>query len=353
MEIQRSRSFATPNRHFLTRRRVLAGTTGILAATAAGRLAGAEMAQDAPPAASPVVQTDMTGAVYAFQVGAFSCLAVSDGVSMFTDSLDFVFSGTPRAEAERALTEAGLDPYALPIHHTATLVDTGEHLVLIDTGIGPNIVPGEGLLIENLRGEGVAPEDIDVVVITHGHGDHIGGNADAGGNPTFANARYVMSQEDWDFWTDEPRVEEMIPVPDFRELLLSFVRAHLTPLEDRFELIGYDEEIVPGITSIAAQGHTPGHMALLIESGGERLWIGGDFATHEITLPFPHFVGLPDVEPDRMIETRQRLLGRMADEGGLATFYHFGPFPSVGRVMAEGDAWRWEPVPEGAATPTG
>ena len=352
MEFHELRSCPVLQTQGFTRRHVLVGGSAAFAAIAATQVMGQASAQEASSVASPVAQPDMAGAVYPFQVGAFSCLAISDGVSVFTDSLDFVFAGTPREEAERALLDVGLDPYGLLVHHTATLIDTGEQVVLVDTGIGPGVAPGEGLMLENLRGAGFAPEDIDVVIITHGHGDHIGGNADSDGNPVFANARYVMSQEDWDFWTDEPRVEQLIPIPDFRELLLSFVRQHMIPLEDRFELIGYDEEIVPGITSIAAQGHTPGHMALRVASNDEVLWIGGDFATHEITLPFPHFVGLPDVDPEQMIETRMRLLDRIVEDGGLATFYHFGPFPSVGAVVRHGDVWQWNPIATETATPT-
>jgi len=235
--------------------------------------------------------------------------------------------------------------------HTATLVDTGEQLVLVGTGFGPGLIPGVGILRENLQREGIAPEDVDVVVITHGHADHIGGNADENGNPVYPNARYVMSQEDWDFWTDEPLVEQAIPNAEFRGLLLDYVRRHLTPLRERFELIDYDGEIVPGIRSVAAQGHTPGHMTVLIESGEDRFWIAADAALHPIDLLHPDFVGLPDVEPDRMIETRQRLFARMAEEGGLASFFHFDPFPSMGRVVAEGDAWRWQPIEGEMGTP--
>jgi glyoxylase-like metal-dependent hydrolase (beta-lactamase superfamily II) len=92
-------------------------------------------------------------------------------------------------------------------------------------------------------------------------------------------------------------------------------------------------------------------MAVLVQSDGEQFWIAGDMAIHPVDVPNPTFAGLPDVEPDRMLATRERLFARMAEEGGLVSFFHFDPFPSLGRVVVEDDAWRWEPVADDAATP--
>lgn len=337
----------------LNRRRVVAGAVGAAAfGASAAPFSRSIGAQDASPAAIPPGQPDMRGAVYPFQIGELSCYAVSDGASIAEDFGLLLFAGTPPERLDEVLSESGFDPSTTPNQHTSILVDTGEQVILVDTGIGPGFSPTEGLLLGNLQAAGYEPEDVDVVVLTHGHGDHIGGNIGSDGAPVFSNAQYVMSEEEWEFWMDLPRVEDMISDAGFRELLLSFVDVHLRPLEDQIELIGYDHEIAPGIASIAAQGHTPGHMALRVESGEDVLWLGGDVGFGPLTLTYPDLLGLPDVEPERMIETRMQLYGRIAEEGGILTLVHANPFPSLGHVVEAGETWQWESVNDDMASPT-
>lgn len=338
------------NRQFApTRRRFIAGTAGALGAAALGGSARV-MAQDASPVASPaatpaaVEPPDMTGSAYPFQIGTFSCLAVSDGAFAGPSLVQLVLGQTPQEEADRIMAEAGIDPSQLVAQKTSIVIDTGEQRVLVDTGSGAMAGPGVGLLLDNLRREGFQPNDIDVVVLTHAHADHVGGNVTASGNALFSNARYVMAQEEWDFWTDEQAVEEAITNADFRQGHLDSVQRNLLPIEDQFELIGYDEEIVPGVTSVAAQGHTPGHMALRVESDGDQLWIMGDAALSSLQLTYPEAVGVPDTYPDQVVETRRALFEQIAGGGGMATFNHFHPFPSVGQLTADGDVWSWEAV---------
>ncbi|HEV2128930.1 MAG TPA: MBL fold metallo-hydrolase [Thermomicrobiales bacterium] len=334
-----SRRFTSHRRSFLT------SSVGIATVAAVGPPVRA-LGQQATPAATPVAvePPDMTGATYEFQLGSFTCWSVSDGANAGPFVKLIVFGATPDEEEEAIIRETGIDLSQLVSQHTSTVIDTGSELVLVDTGAGAPGLPETGILADNLRRMGIQPGEIDMVVLTHGHPDHIGGTVTATGNPLYSNARYVMAQEEWEFWTDPVRVEEEAVPADFLETFLATVDRALLPLEGAIELVGYGEELLPGITTVDARGHTPGHMGLMVESEGEQLWVMGDAALNPIDLPYPEVIGAPDINPEQVIETRRRLFAEIAGSGNMAVFNHFHPFPSLGLIESEGDAWAWLPI---------
>ncbi|MFQ6115833.1 MAG: MBL fold metallo-hydrolase [bacterium] len=128
-------------------------------------------------------------------------MAVSDGTHAYSNPATLLFANAPKGHLEQALREHNLQPkqwveWVSP--YTCLLINTGRYQVLVDTGAG-GLVPSTGNLLQNLRMEGIDPEDIDTVIITHGHPDHIGGNTDSEGKPAFPSARYVMWKHEWDF----------------------------------------------------------------------------------------------------------------------------------------------------------
>lgn len=327
-----------------TRRRFVAGAAGTLTLAAVASPTRA-LAQGATPAATPAApeSPDMTGMAYPFQVGSFDCWSVSDGANAAPNFHQAIFANADPAAVEQAMAEAGIDPALMVAQHTSTVIDTGDELVLVDTGAGPSGLPVTGMLIDNLRREGIQPEEITVVFLTHAHADHVGGNVTATGNPLYPNARYVMAQAEWDFWSDEAAVTEAIPNADARQGNLDSFQQNLLPLEGTIDLIDDGAEIAPGLTAIATPGHTPGHMGLQVESDGATLWVLGDVALHPLQLQYPDFTGLFDTDPELTAETRRAIFGQIAGSG-QATFKHFDPFPSLGEAVAEGDAWMWQPV---------
>lgn len=290
----------------------------------------------------------MTDEIYPFKVGNYECMAVNDGnvtyiPPMFPPPATLLFTNASGVELEKALREHNIDPqqwteWESPF--TCLVVKTGSHLVLVDTG-GDGVTPTSGHLIPNLKTGGISPEDIDTVIITHGHPDHIGGNTDSEGKPAFRNARYVMMRDEWDFWTSgqaEQRINEHT-----RETLMKYARENLPPIKGQLDLVDDGAEIVPGIEAIATPGHTPGHMVLAITSGGEQLLCIADLVFHPIHLQHPEWFAAVDISREQVAATRRRLLDRAASDKSLVLAFHF-PFPGLGHVVPKGDVWQWRPL---------
>ncbi|MDJ0630856.1 MAG: MBL fold metallo-hydrolase [Rhodobacter sp.] len=207
-------------------------------------------------------------------------------------------------------------------YFTPTVVDTGSETVLFDTGLS-----AAGTL-PALAAAGYAPEDIDVVVITHMHGDHIGGLMNDGA-PTYPNARYVTGETEFDAWASRGN--------DGFEM-------NMRPLAEQTSFIGDGGSVAGGITGMAAFGHTPGHMVYMLESGGRQVLLTADMTNHYVwSLAYPDWEVKFDMDKDAAAATRREVLGMLASDRVPMIGYHM-PFPGIGYVETAGDGFRYVPV---------
>lgn len=283
----------------------------------------------------------MSNESFPFEIGNFQCVAISDGTFAYPDHSFFV--NAPKEHLEQVLREHNIQPGEITIPWTCLLIDTGQHSVLVDTGGGAGLVPSAGKLLRNLQAKGIEPVDIDTVILTHGHPDHIGGNTDAEGKPAFPNARYIMWKDEWDFWTSEPNLAQFEVSEDIKQLMLMLARKNLPPIQGQLNLIDRETEILPGIQVIAAPGHTPGHIALAISSGNQQLLYISDAVLHPIHLEQPDWYPVFDLVREQAMTTRRQLLNQVAAEQVLVIACHF-PFPGLGYVIKKGERWQWKPI---------
>lgn len=280
-----------------------------------------------------------------FQVGTMWCTVLSDGYVAHPAA--WQFPNADRLELAQALDSRNLALDQIVSPYTCLLVETGREVVLADTGLG-NRSSTSGAILARLEMAGIRPRDVNTVVFTHAHPDHIGGAVDwhdpRTPRPVFPNARYVIAEAEWDFWTSS-RVDLCgLRVDNQAKSDIQFTaRRCLSALRHQVELIGRETEIVPGIRAIPAPGHTPGHLALLLSSGAHRLLNLGDAAVHPLHLEHPEWQNGFDLSPDSALATRRSLLEQAAAEQMHIMAFHF-PFPSVGRVAARSaGGWEWTP----------
>jgi len=276
-----------------------------------------------------------------FQVGSIRCTVLSDGYYAYPTSWFFA-NADPQVVSQR-LHEHHLPQDSILSPYTCLLIETGRHVILIDTGAG-EYSRTTGAIRARLEVAGIRPKDVDTVVLTHAHPDHIGGAIDLMGRPAFPNARYVISELEWEFWTSARADLRNLRVPEEAKIgIHSAARRCLGPLRHHIEPIDRETEVVPGVRAIPAPGHTPGHLAVLVHSDGQSLLNLGDAAVHPLHLEQPGWENGFDLAADCAVATRRRLLESAVAENMHLMAFHF-PFPSVGRVSAaKQGGWEWIP----------
>lgn len=270
-------------------------------------------------------------------LGAFEVTTLLDGAAPVPNPQG-IFGQDQSVEAvESLLADNRLPTDQMEFTFLPTLVNTGAELILFDTGNGQGAQPARGNLVAAMSAAGYSADQVDVVVITHMHPDHIGGMM-TDGAPTFPNARYVMGSTEYDFWNSTDRVGTG------GERVHTMVRSMLTPMADKTTFIAPGDSVSSGIEAIAAFGHTPGHMAFHIESNGARVVLTADAANHFVlSLQRPDWEVRFDMDKAAAAQTRKNLYGMLAADGVPFVGYHM-PYPAMGYVEAAGEGFAYTPV---------
>lgn len=287
-------------------------------------LAAAPLGAQSPPSA------------YRYRIGSFEVTSLYDGVRRFPLPPTFVTNASLE-QVRSALSDAMRPTDTLDNPYTPTVFNTGHRLVLLDAGNGPQPAGSTvGRLLENMKGAGLAPEHIDLVIISHFHPDHIVGLRTADGQPTFPNAEVAVPARELAFWFDEG---EESRATEARRANFPLARRIFAPGALRIRTYKDGEEVTPGITAIEAPGHSPGHMAFRVQSGSEGLLLISD-AAH---LPFlfvrnPDWTPAFDMDKELARQSRRKLLDQAAADRLPVAAYHWG-FPNVGYVKQVGNGF--------------
>lgn len=315
----------------LTRRSMLTG----LAAVAAAKPAAA---------AAPLAAAQGPG-VYRYKLDEVQLTALYDGVWYLPIDDKFIRNASG-AEVNAALAAAYLPPSVLPISFTALLVNTGGKLVLIDTGTAGQIADSAGFMLANLAAAGIAPEAIDTIVVSHFHPDHIDGIKTKDGDKVFANAEILVPEPEWKFWMDDGNMS--CATGTVHRYFLN-ARRIFKDIAQEVRPFKPGAEVAPGIVSIPAFGHTPGHTAFSLHSGSRSMLAMSDTVRDPFLFArYPDWQPIFDMDGPQAVTTRRQMLDRAAADRMLVEAFHF-PFPACGHIAKAGTGYElvpaiWQPL---------
>jgi glyoxylase-like metal-dependent hydrolase (beta-lactamase superfamily II) len=329
----------------LSRRQLLAGAAAVGAASAL-----TSFGMPAARAAVPPAGAQAPG-FYRYKVGSYECTSINDGARSFPMPDKWV-TNVAKEEALAAADAAYMPKGMVTVPFNPQLINTGTKLILIDSGNGvAALEPSKGAAgrtLQNLVAAGVDPKSIDIVLMSHLHPDHTNGIRALDGSMAFPNAEIMVPAVDWQFWMSDENAAKA----QSNEMMKNYfanVRKIYTGIESKVTKYDWGKEVAPGITSIAAPGHTPGHTAFAVASGNSKILIQSDVTNiPEFFLRNPDWHVAYDVEPDVAQATRHKFYDMASAEKAMVVGFHF-TFPSIGHVEKDGSKYRlipiaWNPV---------
>jgi glyoxylase-like metal-dependent hydrolase (beta-lactamase superfamily II) len=317
-----------------TRRALLAGSATAAAVTA--------LPVRSATAAAPATGQQSPG-VYRYKIGSYELTALNDGT--WNRKIDDKFvRNAAFADVQKTLADNFLPADTLPIPFTTLAVNTGSKLILIDTGTGGQLTqmaPQSGTWNNNLAAAGIDPKQVDTILISHFHPDHINGIKTKDGQRQFPNAEIMVSEAEWAHWMDDAK---MNAAPEAAKGAFRNARRIFADIAKDVKRFRPGGEVAPGITSIAAYGHTPGHTVFAVASGNQSMLALGDTTNNPLLfVRNPEWQAIFDVDGNLAADTRKKLLDRAAADKMLVQGYHF-PFPASGYIARRGTGYDLVPV---------
>lgn len=318
-------------------RRQFLGASAATAMYAAGSYVPV-WAQSAPDLGTPAIPTP---GFRRMKVGDAEVVSLIDGIARRPLGEEFV-KNAPQAEVRALLASQGLPTDYIDIPFTPFLVIQGQRKVLMDTGLGEFGGPNAGRLLNHLRAAGVQPAEIDTVLITHYHGDHINGLRNKAGELAFPKAKVMVPANEHAFWMDDAR---MAAAPaGMKGAFENVRRTFATMPADMLATFTPGAEVLPGIHSIAAHGHTPGHTLFELKSGGQTFTYLGDLTNvPALFARNPDWAVTFDMDAEAARKVRREMFQRIVQANALVGGFHF-PFPAFGRMAASGNGYAFQPA---------
>ncbi|MEQ1616317.1 MAG: MBL fold metallo-hydrolase [Hyphomicrobiaceae bacterium] len=291
-------------------------------------------------AKAPLVKTQAPQ-FYRFPIGEFQATIVSDGPLPLGEP-SASMKGITKEEIGKALTDNFLPTGGITLEQNLIVLNTGSRLALFDSGMGTSKMfgPTTGRLLSSLKQAGIQPGQIDDVICSHAHIDHIGGLADAKGKRHFPNATIHISKADYDFWTDEKKLGDKASV-DF----VKHARQNLLPYKNRIKFVEDGKDVIPGVQAMFVPGHTVGHTIFIIKSGAKSMVYTADITHHQILLTEkPRTEFAYDTDPKQAVTSRLKVFDMIASQKLPMLAYHF-PWPGYGHLSKQGDGFRYYAEP--------